>query len=289
MDQRNPHPDRLAGAFAELRSASLRQVAEPDPDEPRRRAYRRLRHRAVVPAVAAAVVVAAGAAGLVRPVAAPTPTVVTGSSPATELPSAWPGTGSVPPPDSGSATPTPGRSAAPSTTPDSPPSATPTTAPPSRSSTGPSRTPSPSSTRYVDLSISMPRSVTLAPSGGAYTGWLDVRMGNAGTRAYDSGDLIVVLPVEATIDLNGTNIGGCFNQGQTDDTKTMYCTGDGPVPAGGTRSYRIGVRVNIAPGGPARTLTGLALTVRANVDGAFPTDRTPADNTTRTDLQLPAG
>lgn len=135
----------------------------------------------------------------------------------------------------------------------------------------------------------MPRSVTLEPSGGAYAGWLDVRMGNAGTRAYDSGDLIVVLPVEATINLDGTNIGGCFNQGQTEDTKTMFCTGDGPVPAGGTRSYRIGVRVNIAPSGQARTLTGLTLTVRANVDGAFPTDRTPADNTTRTDLQLPAG
>ncbi|WP_319958915.1 sigma factor, partial [Micromonospora yasonensis] len=116
---------------------------------------------------------------------------------------------------------------------------------------------------------------------------LDVRMGNAGTRAYDSGDLIVVLPVEATLDLNGTNIGGCFNQGQTDDTKTMYCTGDGPIPSGGSRSYRIGVRVNIAPSGQARTLTGFALTVRANVAGAFPSDRTPADNTTGTDLQLP--
>ncbi|RLP94662.1 hypothetical protein EAD89_03175 [Micromonospora sp. BL4] len=126
-------------------------------------------------------------------------------------------------------------------------------------------------------------------SGDAYAGWLDVTMGNAGTRAYDSGDLIVVLPVEATIDLDGTGIGGCFNQGQNDDTKTMFCTGDARIPAGGSRSYRIGVRVDIAPGGPARTLTGFALTVRANVQGAFPADTTPADNTARTDLKLPPG
>ncbi|RLP91327.1 hypothetical protein EAD98_24240 [Micromonospora sp. CV4] len=126
-------------------------------------------------------------------------------------------------------------------------------------------------------------------SGDAYAGWLDVTMGNAGTRAYDSGDLIVVLPVEATINLDGTGIGGCFNQGQNDDTKTMFCTGDARIPAGGSRSYRIGVRVDIAPGGPARTLTGFALTVRANVQGAFPADTTPADNTARTDLKLPPG
>ncbi|WP_330465177.1 hypothetical protein [Micromonospora zamorensis] len=63
---------------------------------------------------------------------------------------------------------------------------------------------------------------------------LNVTMGNTGTRAYDAGDLIVVLPVEATLDWTGTNIGGCFHQDQTDDLLTMTCTGDGPIPVGGT-------------------------------------------------------
>ncbi|MGW1058974.1 hypothetical protein [Micromonospora rubida] len=134
-----------------------------------------------------------------------------------------------------------------------------------------------------------PRALTLEPRDGAYSGQLDFTITNRGTRAYDSNDLVLVLPVEATVDLDGTGLGGCFNQGQDDDTKTSFCTGDRRIPAGGSRSYRIGVRVDIAPGGPGRTLTGLALTVRGNVQGAFPADRTPADNTARTDLTLPAG
>jgi hypothetical protein len=235
--------------------------------------------------VVAAVVVAAGVVGLVRPQAAPAPTDVTDSSPAGELPSAWPSGPALTPAPSGSPTPT--GSASPSATPSA--SATPRPASPRPTGSRSGGAPSANSTRVLDLSISTPSSITLTPTDGRYTGWLDVTMGNAGTRGYDSGDLIVVLPVEATIDLNGTNIGGCFNQGQTDDTKTMWCTGDGPVPSGGTRSYRIGVIVNIAPGGSARTLTGFTLTVRANVRGAFPADRSPADNTTHTDFQLPAG
>ncbi|SBT48003.1 hypothetical protein [Micromonospora auratinigra] len=284
MDPRNPGPDRLVDAFADLRATGLRQVTDPDPDVPRRRAYRRLRNRAALPAVAAAVVAVAGAAGLVRLPAAPPPAVVTGSSPATGLPSGWPsGTPATPSPTA-SPGPTPTGSPSASATPAGSPSGTPSTGAPT-----PRRSPSPSSTRYLDLSIHAPRTLTLTPEGGRYTGWLDVTMGNAGTRAYDAGDLIVVLPVEATIDLTGTNIGGCFNREQTDDTKTSWCTGDGPVPSGGTKTYRIGVTVNIAPGGPARTLTGMALTVRANIGGSFPADGTPADNTTRTDLVLPAG
>ncbi|MET8351144.1 hypothetical protein [Micromonospora sp. NPDC005206] len=280
MEQRNERADRLSAAFNELNTVSLRQVAEPDPDVPRRRAYRRLRNRAVAPGIAAAVVAAAiGGVSLARPLAAPPPTGVIASPTATDLPSVLPSSPSGPTP-SESPTLLPSRSATPSAT--RSPTPTPT------GSTNSRPTPTPTSTRYIDLSISAPRTLTLRPSDAGYTGSLTITMGNAGTRAYDAGDLIVVLPVEATIDLNGTNIGGCFNQGQTDDLKTMFCTGDGPIPSGGTRSYRIGVTVNIAPGGPARTLTGCALTVRANVSGSFPADRSSDDNTARTDLKLPA-
>ncbi|MEU4639290.1 hypothetical protein [Micromonospora sp. NPDC023814] len=286
MDQRDLGPDRLAGAFAELRSASLRQVTDPDPDEPRRRAYRRLRNRTAVPAVATAVVLLAGAVGLAGSAVRLPPAPVTATDP-TDLPSARPSTGSAPPEPSPSSPP-----AAPSGTPSATPSRTatpaPTTGAPAPSGPRPGGTPSATSARYVDLSIDAPRALTLQPSGGTYAGWLDVTMANAGTRAYDSGDLIVVLPVEATINLDGTGIGGCFHQGQNDDTKTMFCTGDSQIPAGGSRSYRFRVRVDVAPGGPARTLAGFALTVRANVGGAFPADRTPADNTAPTDLRLPA-
>lgn len=287
MDQRDLGPDRLAGAFAELRSAGLRQVTDPDPDEPRRRAYRRLRNRTAVPAVATAVVLLAGAVGLAGSAVRLPPAPVTATEP-TDLPSAWPSTGSTPPdpsPSSPSAAPSDGT---PSATPSRTATPAPPTGAPAPSGPRPSGTPSATSARYVDLSIDAPRALTLQPSGGAYAGWLDVTMANAGTRAYDSGDLIVVLPVEATINLDGTGIGGCFHQGQNDDTKTMFCTGDSQIPAGGSRSYRFRVRVDVAPGGPARTLTGFALTVRANVRGAFPADRTPADNTAPTDLRLPA-
>ncbi|MFG3705509.1 hypothetical protein ACGF7U_12365 [Micromonospora sp. NPDC047670] len=289
MDQPDLGPDRLAGAFAELRSASLRQVTDPDPDEPRRRAYRRLRNRTAVPAVATAVVLLAGAVGLAGSAVRLPPAPVTATGP-TGLPSAWPSTGSAssePSPASPSAAPSDGSpSATPSRT--ATPTPAPTTGAPAPSGPRPGGTPSATSARYVDLSIDAPRTLTLQPSDGAYAGWLDVTMANAGTRAYDSGDLVVVLPVEATLVLDGTGIGGCFHQGQNDDTKTMFCTGESQIPAGGSRSYRFGVRVDVAPGGPARTLTGFALTVRANVRGAFPADRTPADNTAPTDLRLPS-
>ncbi|MEH0927852.1 hypothetical protein [Micromonospora sp. CPCC 205558] len=283
MEQRNERADRLAAAFEELSAAGFRQVVEPDPDVPRRRAYRRLRNRVVSSGIAAAVLVAVGGVSLVRPVAAPPPTDVIAPSPATDLPSFQPDT-SAGPPVSESPTSVPSGSSTPSATPStSLPAERPTSSRPT-----PKPTPTPTPTRYVDLSISAPRSLTLEPSDTAYTGTLDVTMGNAATRSYDAGDLIVVLPLEATISLKGTNIGGCFHQGQTDDVKTMTCTGDGPIPLGGTRSYQIAVTVNIAPGGPARTLTGFALTVRANVSGKFPPDRSPDDNTTRIDLKLPA-
>ncbi|WP_187398935.1 hypothetical protein [Micromonospora sp. WP24] len=47
--------------------------------------------------------------------------------------------------------------------------------------------------------------------------------------------------------------------------------------------------MEIAPGPTARTLDGLALTVRVSARGAFPADRTPGDNTARIDLKLPPG
>ncbi|RLP97580.1 hypothetical protein, partial [Micromonospora sp. CV4] len=77
MNHHDQGSDPLAASFAELRSASLRHVTQPDPDEPRRRAYRRLRRRIAVPGVAAAVVMAAGAVGFVRIAAPPPPGVVT--------------------------------------------------------------------------------------------------------------------------------------------------------------------------------------------------------------------
>ncbi|WP_433354798.1 hypothetical protein ACQPYV_30625 [Micromonospora saelicesensis] len=281
MEQRNERADWLAAAFDELSTAGFQQVVDPDPDVPRRRAYRRLRNRVVSSGIAAAVLVAIGGVGLVRPLAAPPPTDVIAPLPATDLPSFQPDTPAGPP-TSGSPTSLPSGPSTPSATASaSPPADRPT-------SSRPTPTPTPTPTRYVDLSISAPRSLTLEPSDTAYTGTLDVTMGNPGTRSYDAGDLIVVLPAEATISLKGTNIGGCFHQGQTDDLKTMTCTGDGPIPLGGTRSYQIAVTVNIAPGGPARTLTGFALTVRANVSGKFPADRSPGDNTAGIDLKLPA-
>ncbi|WP_320069285.1 hypothetical protein [Micromonospora sp. RTGN7] len=290
MDSRPQDNERLAIAFGDLRAAGLRRVAEPDPDEPRRRAYRRLRNRSVAPAVAVALLGLAGAVTLAgRGVPTPPPA---GTGDATSgFPSAWPGTGSAVPTPTWSpspastpttGTPTPSTPATPS------PEPTSRTPRPSAPPTAPPTAPSATSTAYVDLSVSAPRAVTLVPGGGAYTGWLDFTVTNGGTRAYDSNDLVVVLPVEATVDLDGTGLGGCFHQGQDDDTKTMFCTGDRRIPVGGSRSYRIGVRVDIAPGGQTRTLTSFALTVRANVQGSFPTDRTPADNTVRTDLTLPA-
>ncbi|MEU1239380.1 hypothetical protein ABZ388_03350 [Micromonospora parva] len=283
MEQRNERADWLAAAFDELSIAGFQQVDEPDPDVPRRRAYRRLRNRVVSSGIAAAVLVAVGGVSLVRPVAAPPPTDVIAPSPVTDFPSVQMESLAAGP-TSQSPTSLPSGPSTPTAT----PSASPPTDRPTSSRPTPRPKPTPTPTRYVDLSISAPRSLTLEPSDTAYTGTLDVTMGNAATRSYDAGDLIVVLPVEATISLKGTNIGGCFHQGQTDDLKTMTCTGDGPIPLGGTRSYQIAVTVNIAPGGPARTLTGFALTVRANVGGKFPADRSPGDNTAATTLQLPA-
>ncbi|GLZ61730.1 hypothetical protein [Micromonospora sp. NBRC 107095] len=281
MEQRNERADWLAAAFDELSTASFQQVGEPDPDVPRRRAYRRLRNRVVSSGIAAAALVAVGGVSLIQPVATPPPTDVVAPSPATDLPTLQPDA-VMNGPTSGSPTTPPSGSSTPSATASPSPTASRSASP------RPTPKPTPTPTRYVDLSISAPRSLTLEASDTAYTGTLDVTMGNPGTRSYDAGDLIVVLPVEATISLKGTNIGGCFDQGRTDDLKTMTCTGDGPIPLGGTRSYQIAVTVNIAPGGPARTLTGFALTVRANVSGKFPADRSPGDNTAATTLQLPA-
>ncbi|RKN32278.1 hypothetical protein [Micromonospora musae] len=286
MDDRDQSADRLAGAFAEFRGASLRRAAEPDPDEPRRRAYRRLRNRVAAPVVAATVALLAVAVGLAGNAVTQPPLVTTDESPpATEIPPATPSTAPTGPTPSSSATPTTPTSPTPTATASGTPSAASATPSGGRSAAPPSAT----STRRLDLSISSPGSVTLDPTGDAYTGWLTFTISNAGDRAYDANDMIVVLPVEATVDFGDSAIGGCFNQGQDDDTRTMFCTGDRQIPAGGSRSYRFGLRVEIAPGPTARTLDGLALTVRANDRGAFPADRTPADNTARIDLELPPG
>ncbi len=283
MDDRDPGLDPLAGAFAEFRGAAGRRISEPDPDEPRRRAYRRLRSRTAAPVVAAAAVLFAGAVGVAGNALTPPPVATDESPPDTDVTPATPSTA-----PSG---PVPSLSAAPSATASPTPSASATRRPPTTSaspsggrSTGPPSTAVP---RKLDLSISAPASVDLDPAGDAYTGSLTFTVTNQGERTYDSNDMIIVLPVEATVDLDGSGIGGCFNQGENEDTKTMFCTGDRPIAAGGSRSYRFGLRVDILPGPTARALDGLALTMRANVDGRFPADHTPGDNTARTTLRLP--
>ncbi|GAB3964022.1 hypothetical protein V1634_02095 [Plantactinospora veratri] len=292
MDELDPiAARRLDTAFADLRADALDRAAAPDPDAPRRIAYRRTRNRVAAVGTLAVAVVAGSVIGVLgtdgaelpEPPVAGTPSHTT--VPETAAPSA-------PPSATPSGSPSPAASATPSGTPS--PTAPPRTpadpAPTRPDDRGQAPKPGPAEPdRPTDLVLTGPTEVTLSPVDGRYAGTIQIVVRNQGEQPYDATGLIMVEPLEVRTRLDGTDFGPCFYTDQNSRTRTSECSGFDTVPSGGSQASTFAITVDVAPAPGTRTIDGYRLTVRSNLDGRFLTDKTPGDNTIGVRLRLTGG
>ncbi|GIG89742.1 hypothetical protein [Plantactinospora endophytica] len=293
MDELDPNTiRRLDAAFADLRSDALDRVVEPNPDAPRRIAYRRTRNRVTAAGTLAVAVVAGSVIGILGtngtgppdPPVASTPSHTAG--PETIAPSASP-SGSPSATPSGS--PSPGASGTPSGTP-SPTAPRNTPANPAPTRPDPGQAPEPDEPdRPTDLVLTGPAEVTLTPSNGRYAGTLQIVVRNRGEQPYDANGLTMVEPLEVETRFDDSEFGGCFFTDQDSRTRTSECTGFSRVPSGGSQTSTFAITVDVAPTPGTRTIDGYRLTIRSNLDGRFLTDETPGNNTITVRLRLTGG
>ncbi|MGI5147368.1 hypothetical protein ACQEVC_13485 [Plantactinospora sp. CA-294935] len=289
MDELDPPAARrLDAAFADLRNDALDRVVAPNPDTPRRIAYRRTRNRVTAVGTLAVAVVAGSVVGILGtngakppdgPVAnTPSPTAAPETVPPSALPSASP-SGSPSPSATPSGTPSP---TAPHRTPDGP-------APTRPDDQGQAPDPGPKEPeRPTDLVLTGPAEVTLTPSNGRYAGTLQLVIRNQGEQPYDANGLILVQPLEAETQFD-SEFGGCFYTDQDTRTRTSECTGFSKVPSGGSQTSTFAITVDVAPTPGTRTIDGYRLTIRSNLNGRFLTDETPGNNTITVRLRLTGG
>ncbi|MEN3609400.1 hypothetical protein AAH979_07630 [Plantactinospora sp. ZYX-F-223] len=292
MDELDPMTARrLDAAFADLRADALDRVVPPNPDAPRRIAYRRTRNRIAAVGTLAVAVVAGSVVGVLGNNGAKLPDPPVANTPSqTAAPATFPPSATPSAPPSGSPSPT--ATATPSGTPTPPPTsagpANPTATRPADQGQAPDPGPA-EPDRPTDLVLTGPTEVTLTPSDGRYAGTIQIVVRNQGEQPYDANALIMVEPLEVRTRFEGSDFGPCFFTDQNTRTRTSECGGFTTVPSGGAQTSTLAIVVDLAPAPGTRTIDGYRLTIRSNLDGNLLTDETPGDNTIAVRLRLNGG
>ncbi|MDW5324689.1 hypothetical protein [Plantactinospora sp. KLBMP9567] len=289
MDELDPSTARrLDAAFADFRADALDRVVTPDPDAPRRIAYRRTRNRIAAVGTLAIAVVAGSVVGVLGTNGTNLP-----DPPVANTPSESAAPTATPPSASPSGSPSPGSTPTPSATPTptTPPSTPATPAPPDPGDEGRAPDPGPAKpARPTDLVLTGPSEVTLTPEDGRYTGTLQISIRNQGQQPYDMNGLILVEPLEVRTWFDDDTFGGCGFTDVNSQTRTSNCAGfAGMTPIGGTQTSTFRITVDVAPAPGTRTIDGYRLTVRSNLQGNYLTDETPANNSIAVRLRLAGG
>jgi len=254
--------------FDRFRAQAMANVHPPGPGGAIRMAVRRQRVRTVTAAVVAAAVVGGFTGYLTRGIGGDGRVVTDGPTASADQRSP---------------------SGTPDATPSATPSAPPRTAPPT--STSPTRPAGPT----VDLKVTGPASFTLTPDTGenVYRGLLTITVRNlSSTSPHDSEWVRVTLPLNVKTEPGPESpVQMCLGTYNPPDAPpgaiTWGCNPTAKTGPLGTLTWKIPIRVDIAPGSTAQTIQGFQIDVRPMLRGNE-IDSRPQDNTLKTALVLPA-